>query len=147
MAAKPSRMRLPVALLLGALACNGNSAGDVGDACFTTFDCKGELACFETMARGSECMMRCTPEDRLCDDGSVCLASPSEVHVCYIGGDIDEGQTCLGGGDCEPGAACIRVDEDTRCRRACDTRAPSCGEGQSCIEIEAPAGYCGVLPM
>ena len=143
MAAKSLSMRVAGLLVLGALACTGNSAGDVGDACFTTFDCKDELACFETMARGNECMARCTADDRLCDDGSVCLQSPTEVYVCYLGGDVQEGQMCLAGGDCEPGTVCVRVDEDTRCRRACDTRAPTCGEGQTCVEIEAPNGYCG----
>lgn len=143
-------MRVFAVLVLGLLACSGNSAGDIGDACFTTFDCKGELACFETMARGNECMMRCTAEDRLCEDGSVCVRSPSDVYVCYRGGDIEEGQMCLAGGDCVSGTACIRVDDDTRCRRACDTRAPTCGEGQSCVEIEGAAGYCGAstdMPM
>lgn len=87
-------------------------------------------------------MVPCLETDRLCMDGSVCLAGPSGQRVCYVGGDVSVGEACANSGDCELGAVCIASDM-TECQLACDTRAPSCLEGQSCIPLMEPAGYCG----
>ena len=125
------------------LACGDDAApGALGAACLTTADCESALVCFQTMARGNECMAPCTADDRLCDDGSVCLAGPSEVHVCYLGGEVELGDTCTDGGDCVMGAVCVTENDEAFCRAACDTRAPDCRSSQECVELTAPSGYC-----
>lgn len=130
-------------LTLALCACNGTTRGEVGDPCLTTFDCADPLVCFETRARGPECMTPCAEDERLCEDGSVCLAAASGQRVCYIGGDVPPGEACEDSGDCEPGAVCVADDAGARCRPACDTRRPSCLEGLVCTELEAPRGFCG----
>ncbi len=88
-------------------------------------------------------MTPCNADDRLCEDGSVCLTGSSGQRVCYIGGDVASGEVCEDSGDCEPGSVCVSEGTSARCRLACDTRRPSCLEGLMCIEVEAPRGYCG----
>ena len=88
-------------------------------------------------------MLPCTEDDRLCEDGSVCLAGASGARVCYLGGDVAIGEVCADSGDCVPGSVCVSEGAEARCRSACDTRRPSCVEGQMCVVLEPPRGYCG----
>lgn len=133
-----------------ALACTNVTTAGLGDPCLTTLDCDSEAGhvCFGTRSGDAICMATCGEETRLCEDGEVCLSGASGgVRVCYTGGTLEQGQACMDGADCQAGLVCVTAEGETRCQRACDTRTPLCGEGQSCLVLGAePAGYCAVPP-
>lgn len=131
-----------VAWVLASLGCSEDPTAELGGACLTTADCRDELLCFETMARGNECMAPCEEDARLCEDGEVCLAGPSGAHVCYTGGDLELDEPCADGGDCAAGLVCVSHEGASLCRQACDTRAPVCTGDTECVAIGEPAGFC-----
>ena len=147
------RASLLLCLILPALACSDDvEPGSVGTSCITTFDCDGDLVCFETEESTSTsldaiCMEPCEVGTRLCEGGEVCLADTSGVRVCYTGGSVDAGGYCTNSGDCEPGYVCIDDGSEFRCLEACDTTDSSCTEGYTCTLPEGasdPDGYCAL---
>lgn len=103
-----------------AIACGGPAAGS---ACTQPSDCGERLRCVATPGGGSVCMAPCDADTWLCQDGAVCLESPSSGRVCWFGGGTPLGTSCAEGGDleCEPGTVCA---PSALCAQACELERP-----------------------
>ncbi|MBX3248025.1 MAG: hypothetical protein KF901_12665 [Myxococcales bacterium] len=132
-----------------ALGCADNGPGPAGSACLTSAECVEGTLCFPIPRAGNYCMTVCEDE-RLCSDGSVCLATESDVSLCYLGGSVALGAGCASSADCEQGLVCVAEEPGAAafCRRACDRRAAVvCSAGEACLPAgEEPKGYCGAPP-
>lgn len=118
---------------------------EVGEDCTDSSDCYNDASCFNRVSGGPVCMALCSAGDRLCSDGSVCLASATNSeHVCYIGGTTAIGSACTGGTECAIGGVCINDGTDTLCRQACSTDDGSaCAAGETCEPTTSPPeGFC-----
>jgi len=129
------RLAWIVALAAGPLGC---SAGDVGDACSRSSDCKSHLQCFAGV-----CALECrTPFDcgdgYLCSPGGECLLVESAV-----------GDPCARELECGPGQACVPdssdVDGDGLLAASCQLEVPGAGTGTTCdSSAECRGGICAL---
>lgn len=110
---------LALVLVPLAVACGGPA---VGSACTQPGDCGERLVCTAVPDRSSICMAPCDPDTWLCQDGAVCLESPSTGRVCWFGGGTPLGESCAVDLGCEPGTVCAPT---TRCAQACDLARPA----------------------
>ncbi|MEZ4286853.1 MAG: hypothetical protein R3A47_01615 [Polyangiales bacterium] len=129
------------ALLLAIAVSGCGSKVSVGDACFATQECDGDLKCVNTDV-GRQCMRTCESTAVFCDDGEACIPSDddAELFVCLPGGDTEIGDGCDSSVECALGAVC--AGSSTRvCAAACDPTGSDCSSGQSCT-ASGSRGYC-----
>lgn len=94
-------------------------------------------------------MEPCDEATRLCDDGSVCLASPADGRLCWFGGRTPIHAPCSDPLQCEPGTVCVERMGALRCEQACrvgDDRP--CDDGEICAPLEGSStdGACLAAP-
>ncbi|UJR79362.1 hypothetical protein [Sandaracinus amylolyticus] len=131
-------------------ACGGV---DPGTACSADGECGGRMICVTIDEMRSACMLPCSDTTWVCQDGSVCLPSPSNGRVCWYGGGIPFGAECAEELDCEPGAIC----QSAVCTQSCQLTRPDyldpedpfvpesvCDEGQTCqgLAWDGSTGFC-----
>jgi len=124
-----------VALAAGLGGC---SAGDVGDACTRSSDCKSHLQCF-----AGACALECeTPFD--CGDGYLC----SDRGECVlVESAVDD--PCARELECGPGQACVPdaadLDGDGVLAASCQLEVPGAGTGTACASnAECRGGVCAL---
>jgi hypothetical protein len=133
------------------LSCTGGTGG----RCSTSAECNAGLVCTRTAqsADGASvahaCMRRCgidAAAQRLCSDGTVCLAIDG-TEVCYPGGGVALGSPCTNDLQCEGGTACA---PDGTCQQVCTAGAPPGCDGGTCpcrpTETCSAAGFCVASP-
>ncbi len=121
------------ALCLAALCLGACSGAGSGEACSSAGDCRGELECIANESGTGQCMAPCAAGEWLCDDGAVCLESPSEGMVCWFGGRTSYAAPCTSALECEPGTFCERG----LCLQACMVAVSAMDAGAAVTACEA----------
>jgi hypothetical protein len=138
----PSLVR--TAGLAVALALVGCGAGDLGALCERPEDCLERLTCVENLDGRGLCMLACEAGARLCDDGTVCLTTPTAGLMCWLGGTTPIGRPCETQLACEPGTVC----HEGVCLQACDLSRDRpdlvCERAEVCVAVASGSvdGVC-----